>query len=46
MLTRRVRYWLGRAKREAALRAEMELHLEEKAAELRDKGLDDSDALS
>lgn len=44
MLIRRLRYWLGSAKREAALRAEMELHIEEKAAELRDGGLNERDA--
>jgi len=44
MFMRRLRYWLGSTKREAALRAEMESHLEEKAAELRDGGLDESDA--
>ncbi|RPI08544.1 MAG: hypothetical protein EHM65_10195, partial [Acidobacteriales bacterium] len=44
MLMRRLRYWLGSAKRETALRAEMESHIEEKAAELRDSGLSESDA--
>lgn len=44
MLIRRLRYWLGSAQREAALRAEMELHIEEKTAELRDRGLNESDA--
>lgn len=44
MFIRRLRYWLGSAKREAALRTEMELHIEEKAAELRDAGLSESDA--
>src|ERR1700733_1781314 len=44
MLNRRLRYWLGSAKREAALRTEMELHIEEKVAELRDDGLTESDA--
>ncbi|MGH9721909.1 MAG: ADOP family duplicated permease [Bryobacteraceae bacterium] len=44
MLIRRLRYWLGSAKRESALRAEMELHIEEKAAELRGRGLSESDA--
>lgn len=44
MLTRRLRYWLGSAKREAALRAEMELHLEEKTAEMRDRGLPEAEA--
>jgi hypothetical protein len=36
MLMRRLRYWLGSAKRDAALRAEMELHIEEKTADLRE----------
>src|SRR5687767_14860594 len=44
MLIRRLRYWLGSAKREAELRAEMDLHIEEKAAELRERGMSDSDA--
>jgi predicted permease len=46
MLIRRLRYWLGSGKRQAALRAEMEMHIEEKAAELRDAGLSESDALA
>ncbi len=44
MLTRRLRYWLTSAKREAALRAEMEEHLEEKAAELVAEGWNEPDA--
>ncbi|MGH9721910.1 MAG: permease prefix domain 1-containing protein, partial [Bryobacteraceae bacterium] len=44
MLIRRLRYWLGSARRDAALRAEMELHVEEKTAELRDAGFSESDA--
>lgn len=39
MLHRRLRYWLDSARREAALREEMELHLEEAAAELRAGGM-------
>jgi predicted permease len=46
MLLRRIRYWLESGKRAAALREEMELHIEEKAAELRDRGLSERDALS
>jgi predicted permease len=46
MLIRRLRYWLDGAKREAALRDEMELHIEETAGELRDRGLSESDALA
>jgi predicted permease len=44
MLMRRIRYWLGSAKRETALRAEMELHIEEKTAELCANGLSEPDA--
>ncbi|MGH9667683.1 MAG: ABC transporter permease, partial [Bryobacteraceae bacterium] len=44
MLRRRFRYWLESTKRQAALRAEMEAHLEEKTAELRDEGLSESEA--
>ena len=44
MLTRRLKYWLGGAKREAALRAEMEFHIEEVTAELRGAGLSEPDA--
>jgi predicted permease len=44
MLIRRVKYWLSTAQRDAALRAEMELHIEEKAAELTDQGWNESDA--
>ena len=32
MLIRRLRYWMGSARRSEALREEMELHLAEKAA--------------
>jgi hypothetical protein len=38
MLIRRLRYWFDNGKRAAALREEMELHFEEKAAELRERG--------
>lgn len=38
-MLRRLRYWLDRCSRGAALREEMELHLAEKAAELEDDGL-------
>jgi len=44
MWIRRLRYWLGSAEREAALRAEMDSHIEEKAAELRERGLDEASA--
>lgn len=44
MPIRRLRYWLGSAKREAALHAEMEQHIEEKTAELCASGLRESDA--
>jgi len=44
MLIRRLRYWLRSAKRRAALREEMELHIEEKAAELRETGLSEPEA--
>jgi predicted permease len=46
MLLRRIRYWLDSGKRAAALREEMELHIEEKAAELRDRGFSERDALA
>lgn len=39
MLMRRIRYWLNRERRAATLRAEMEHHLEEMAAELREDGM-------
>src|SRR5574340_190283 len=39
MLIRRLRYWMKSAKRSAALREEMELHLAEKAAELEADGM-------
>jgi len=44
MLIRRLRYWLKRDEREAGVRAEMEVHLEEKAAALRGAGWGESDA--
>jgi len=46
MLLRRLRYWLESGKRAAALREEMELHIQEKAAELRDRGFSERDALA
>src|SRR5690242_7699827 len=39
MWIRRLRYWMKSAKRSAALREEMELHLAEKAAELEADGM-------
>ena len=39
LLGRRIKYWLESSRRAAALREEMELHLDEKAAELREQGL-------
>ena len=39
MLLRRLRYWMEGARRSDALREEMELHLEEKAAELEAAGM-------
>ena len=44
MLKRRVAYWLGSAGREAMLREEMELHMEEVAAGLEEQGLSKADA--
>lgn len=44
MLMRRIRYWLRHGGREAALRAEMEQHLEEHAEALREAGLNEQDA--
>src|SRR5438034_11389284 len=44
MKPRRIRYWLQSGRRQADLRTEMELHIEEKAAELRDQGFSESDA--
>jgi len=44
MLLRRLRFWLDSAQREAALRAEMELHIEEKTAELIGEGWSESAA--
>ncbi len=44
MLIRRIRHFFGGAKLEAALRAEMEQHLEEKVAELQKGGLSEPDA--
>src|SRR5688572_11640948 len=46
MLTRRIRYWLGGAKRHRALQEEMELHIAERTAELRARGLSESEARS
>ena len=46
MLIRRLRYWLESSRRDATLRDEMELHIEETAAELRDRGLSEQDALT
>src|SRR5260221_2443998 len=39
MLIRRLRYWMGSARRSEALREEIELHLAEKAAELQADGM-------
>src|SRR5690242_6447295 len=39
MLIRRLRYWMESARRSETLRAEMELHLAEKAAELEADGM-------
>jgi predicted permease len=39
MWTRRIRYWLSRGKRQEALRAEIEAYLEERVAELQERGL-------
>lgn len=44
MLIRRIRYWLGQKGRAASLRAEMEQHLEETIAELREEGLSETAA--
>ena len=44
MLKRRMAYWLGSAGREAMLREEMELHMEEVAEELREQGMSAADA--
>lgn len=44
MLIRRFLYWIRSAKRAAALREEMDFHIEEKAAELRETGLSEEDA--
>ena len=44
MFLKRLQYWLNPAKREAALRSEMEQHLEETIAGLRAGGLSASDA--
>jgi macrolide transport system ATP-binding/permease protein len=46
MWIRRIRYWLRSGQREASLRAEMEAHLEERTAELREEGLREADARS
>ena len=39
MWIRRIRYWLSRGRRQEALRAEVEAHLDERAAELEERGL-------
>src|SRR6267142_194765 len=44
MFIRRICYWLKSAKRQRDLRAEMESHIEEKAAELRTEGFSQSQA--
>src|SRR5215510_15061200 len=44
MLMRRLKYWMTSAKRSAALREEMELHLAERAAELEADGWTKQDA--
>lgn len=44
MWIRRLRYWLSASQRQAALRAEMELHIEERTAELRQRGKSEADA--
>src|SRR5262249_37718442 len=44
MLMRRLKYWMTSAKRSAALREEMELHLAERAAELEAEGGTKQDA--
>jgi len=44
MFLRRLRYWLRKRERDAGLRAEMEAHIEERAAELREQGLSESEA--
>lgn len=46
MLSRQIRYWLDRKGRDAALRAEMEAHIEECAATLEEQGLNPTDALA
>jgi putative ABC transport system permease protein len=46
MLRRQIRYWLDRNGREAALRAEMEAHIEECAATLEEQGQNRTDALA
>ena len=38
-LMRRLKYWMGSSRRSDALREEMELHLEERAAELQADGM-------
>lgn len=44
MLMRRLRYWIESAKRRRSLREEMDLHIGEKTAELRNQGLSEPDA--
>src|SRR5690349_538733 len=46
MLIRRIQYWLNRGSREAALRAEMEAHIDECATALEEHGLTRTDALA
>ncbi len=44
MFLRRLRYWLGGGKRRRELQEEMELHIAEREAELREKGFGESEA--
>jgi putative ABC transport system permease protein len=44
MLMRRIRYWFRHARRARELRREIELHIEEKVADLRERGWSDPDA--
>jgi predicted permease len=46
MFIRRVRYWLNSGKRRRDLIAEIESHIEERAAELREQGFSEADALT
>jgi predicted permease len=45
-LKRRLRYWLGHNRRAASLQDEMQFHLEMKAEELKDAGMQEEDARS